>query len=112
MLIDELRDRYRTNLTKTCALFGMSRSLYRYRSIARDSSVLLMLTCVKHGDPGANGYILEHADVRAQATDSRILAGCASAKTLAFGFVAIRPSSLSAHAWSIALLCPAYSALL
>lgn len=31
MLIDELRDRYRTSLTKTCALFGMSRSLYRYQ---------------------------------------------------------------------------------
>ncbi len=44
MLIDELRDRYRTSLTKTCALFGMSRSLYRYRyrSAARDSSALLM----------------------------------------------------------------------
>ncbi|MDN7638789.1 IS3 family transposase [Burkholderia cepacia] len=42
MLIDELRDRYRTSLTKTCALFGMSRSLYRYQSVARDSSALLM----------------------------------------------------------------------
>lgn len=30
----------------------------------------------------------------------------------AFGFVAIQPSSISAHAWSIALLCSAYSALL
>ena len=41
MLIDEMRDRYRTSLTKTCALFGMSRSL-RYQSVARDSSALLM----------------------------------------------------------------------
>ncbi|KGS74769.1 HTH-like domain protein [Burkholderia pseudomallei MSHR7500] len=37
-----MRDRYRTSLTKTCALFGMSRSLYRYQSVARDSSALLM----------------------------------------------------------------------
>ncbi|HDR9501114.1 porin [Burkholderia pyrrocinia] len=33
---------YRTSLMKTCASFGMSRSLYRYQSIARDSSALLM----------------------------------------------------------------------
>lgn len=42
MLIDALRDRYRTSLTKTCAFFGMSRSLYRYQSVVRDSSALLM----------------------------------------------------------------------
>lgn len=42
MLIDELRDRYRTSLAKTCALFGMSRWLYRYQLVARDSSALLM----------------------------------------------------------------------
>ncbi len=42
MLIDELREHYRTSLTKTCALFGMSRSLYRYQSVARDASALLM----------------------------------------------------------------------
>lgn len=42
MLIDELRDRYRTSLTKTRSLFGMSRSLYRYQSFARDASALLM----------------------------------------------------------------------
>nr|WP_244108902.1 integrase core domain-containing protein [Burkholderia anthina] len=42
MLIDELRDRYRTSLTKTCALFVMSRSRYQYQSVARDSPALLM----------------------------------------------------------------------
>lgn len=41
-MIDELRDRYRASLTQTCALFKMSRSLYGYRSIARDSSPLVM----------------------------------------------------------------------
>jgi len=41
-LIDELRDRYRNSLTKTCALFRMSRSLYRYQSVARDASAVLM----------------------------------------------------------------------
>jgi putative transposase len=40
MLIDDLRDRYRTHLTKTCALFGIS--LYRYQSVARDASALPM----------------------------------------------------------------------
>ncbi|MHA6902761.1 IS3 family transposase (plasmid) [Ralstonia syzygii subsp. celebesensis] len=40
-LVDELRDRYRVSLTKACALFHMSRSLYGYRSVARDSSALL-----------------------------------------------------------------------
>ncbi|OKQ59939.1 transposase, partial [Streptococcus pneumoniae] len=39
--MDELRDRYRVSLTKACALFHMSRSLYGYRSVARDSSALL-----------------------------------------------------------------------
>jgi hypothetical protein len=67
---------------------------------------------VKHGDSSANGYILEHTEVRAQAMYSRVLAGCASAGTLALGFVEIQPSSISAHAWSISLLCSAYSALL
>ncbi len=42
MLIDELRDRYRTSLTKVCASFGMSRSLHRYQSVACDLSTLLM----------------------------------------------------------------------
>jgi putative transposase len=41
-LIDELRDRYRASLTQTCALFNMSRSLYAYQSVARDSSALVM----------------------------------------------------------------------
>jgi putative transposase len=41
-LIDELRDRYRASLTQTCALLKISRSLYAYRSIARDSSPLVM----------------------------------------------------------------------
>ena len=36
-----MRDRYRVSLTKACALFHMSRSLYGYRSVARDSSALL-----------------------------------------------------------------------
>jgi len=36
-----LRDRYRVSLTKACALLHMSRSLYGYRSVARDSSALL-----------------------------------------------------------------------
>jgi putative transposase len=37
-----LRDRYRASLTQTCALLKMSRSLYAYRSVARDSSALVM----------------------------------------------------------------------
>jgi putative transposase len=41
-LIDELRDRYRASLTQTCALFRMSRSLYAYKSVARDASALVM----------------------------------------------------------------------
>jgi putative transposase len=41
-LVDELRDRYRASLTQTCALFGMSRSVYGYRSVARDASALTM----------------------------------------------------------------------
>jgi putative transposase len=41
-LIAELRDRYRASLTQTCALFKMSRSLYAYKSVARDSSALLL----------------------------------------------------------------------
>ncbi|KHK49130.1 transposase [Ralstonia sp. A12] len=40
-MVDELRDRYRVSLTKAWALFRMSRSLYGYRSVARDSSALL-----------------------------------------------------------------------
>ncbi|WP_153099075.1 transposase [Paraburkholderia hayleyella] len=40
-LIDELRDRYRASLTKVCALFCMSRSLYGYQSVTRDSPALL-----------------------------------------------------------------------
>ncbi|WP_232450996.1 hypothetical protein [Burkholderia ubonensis] len=36
MLIDELRDRYRTSLTKAYALFGMSRSLCRYPETRAD----------------------------------------------------------------------------
>jgi hypothetical protein len=31
------------SLTKACALFHMSRSLYGYRSVARDSSALLLV---------------------------------------------------------------------
>jgi len=41
-LIDELRDRYRASLTQACALFSMSRSLYAYRSKARDAAPLIM----------------------------------------------------------------------
>jgi putative transposase len=41
-LIDELRDRYRASLTQTCALLKMSRSLYAYKSVARDASALIM----------------------------------------------------------------------
>ncbi|WP_407672446.1 IS3 family transposase [Noviherbaspirillum pedocola] len=41
-LVDELRDRYRASLTQACALFGMSRSVYGYRSVARDASALTM----------------------------------------------------------------------
>ena len=41
-MIDELRDRYRASLSQTCALFKMSRSLYSYQSVARDSSALTM----------------------------------------------------------------------
>lgn len=41
-MIDELRDRYRASLTQTCALFKMSRSLYGYRSVARDATALVM----------------------------------------------------------------------
>jgi putative transposase len=41
-LVDELRDRYRASLTQACALFGMSRSVYGYRSVARDSSALTL----------------------------------------------------------------------
>jgi len=41
-LIDELRDRYRASLTQTCALLKMSRSLYAYQSVARDTSALVM----------------------------------------------------------------------
>jgi putative transposase len=41
-LIDELRDRYRASLTGTCALFKMLRSLYAYKSVARDASALVM----------------------------------------------------------------------
>lgn len=40
-MIDELRDRYRASLTQTCALLRISRSLYSYRSVARDSSALV-----------------------------------------------------------------------
>src|SRR4030088_663146 len=35
-------NRYRASLTQTCALFKMSRSLYAYRSVARDASALVM----------------------------------------------------------------------
>lgn len=38
-------DRYCVSLTKACALFHMSCSLYAYRSVARDSSALL--ACIK-----------------------------------------------------------------
>lgn len=41
-LIDELCDRYQASLTKVCALLGTSRALYRYKSVARDSSALAM----------------------------------------------------------------------
>lgn len=41
-MIDELRDRFRTSLTQTCALFKMSRSLYAYRSVRRDATLLTM----------------------------------------------------------------------
>jgi len=41
-LIDELRDSYRASLTQTCALFKMSRSLYGYRSVARDATALIL----------------------------------------------------------------------
>ena len=40
--MDELIGRYRASLTRTCALFKMSRSLYGYRTVARDSSALTM----------------------------------------------------------------------
>jgi hypothetical protein len=43
---------------------------------------------------------------------SRVLTGCGDARTLTFGLMAIQLSSISAHAWSISLLCSAYSALL
>ena len=42
LLIDELRDRYRASLTQTCALFKMSRSLYRYQSVRQEASALVM----------------------------------------------------------------------
>jgi putative transposase len=41
VLIDELRNRYRAGLRKTCALLRRSRTVYVHRSCARDSSVLL-----------------------------------------------------------------------
>jgi len=41
-LIDELRDWHRTSLTQTCALFNMSRSLYRYQSVRQDATALVM----------------------------------------------------------------------
>ncbi len=41
-LIDELRDRFRASLTQTCALFRMSRSLYAYKSVRRDATLLIM----------------------------------------------------------------------
>lgn len=41
-LIDELRESYRASLTQTCALLRMSRSLYAYRSVARDATALVL----------------------------------------------------------------------
>lgn len=41
VLIDELRNRYRAGLRKTCALLRRSRTVYVYQSCARDSSLLL-----------------------------------------------------------------------
>ena len=41
-LIDELRETYLASLTQTCALFKMSRSLYGYRSVARDATALIL----------------------------------------------------------------------
>jgi putative transposase len=42
LLIDELCDRYKASLTQACALFKMSRSLYAYKSRARDATPLVM----------------------------------------------------------------------
>ena len=42
ILIDELCDHYRASLRQACALLRMSSSVYRYKSRARDSSVLRM----------------------------------------------------------------------
>lgn len=41
-MIDELLDRYRASLRQTCAIFNMSRSLYRYQSVRQESSALVM----------------------------------------------------------------------
>ena len=41
-MIGELRDKYRASLTQTCALFKMSRSLYGFRSVARDVTALVL----------------------------------------------------------------------
>ena len=41
-MIDELRDKYKASLTQTCSLFKMSRSLYGYRSVARDATALIL----------------------------------------------------------------------
>ena len=42
ILIDELRARYCASLRQTCALLKLSRTVYVYKSRARDSSILLM----------------------------------------------------------------------
>ena len=41
-MIDGLRDKCRASLTQTCALFRMSRSLYGYWSVARDTTALIL----------------------------------------------------------------------
>src|SRR3569623_113129 len=42
LLIDELRDRYKASLSQACSLFRVSRSLYAYKSRARDATPLVM----------------------------------------------------------------------
>jgi putative transposase len=41
-LLDELQRRYGGSLRQTCAVLGISRSVYFYRSVARDSMALVM----------------------------------------------------------------------
>jgi putative transposase len=41
-LVDDLQRRYGSSLRQTCAVLGISRSVYLYKSVARDSTALVM----------------------------------------------------------------------